>query len=403
MEKLKSALIFTITFLCVSVLSGVEAKAKDPTIKVTPKSAFIQVGKSKKFIVVKSGKISKKVNWFVNDIAGGDATVGTISEKGVYTAPATLPDGENPVSIEIKAVSIDNPAVSGKADVGVFTPPAILSMKINPSQASVVINSERTFTITMKKKGKIDDKTVKWFVYVEEDLGKGDGSKTTFTLANQNIEENSETVKVDGVEKTRDADYTINYAGGEIEFVSPPGADLSVTASYFIEGGNNTVGKIVSKGATRGVYTAPAKVSEDPTVKSKKVNIKAVSNFNEKKFAEADITITKEQVKLIAVGIGPVIDFGEVTINQEITIPIIRVFTIVTNTGDSVGWQASRIPTWLRVNPSSGGTGVQVTLEVIDTSQLNVGLNQDTVVFLSGTKGVKPLSISVFINARSGF
>ena len=79
MEKLKSALIFTITLLCISIISGVEAKAKDPTIKVLPKSSFVEVGKSKKFTITKSGKISNKVTWFVNDTPGGDDTVGTIN------------------------------------------------------------------------------------------------------------------------------------------------------------------------------------------------------------------------------------------------------------------------------------------------------------------------------------
>jgi len=31
------------------------------------------------------------VNWFVNDVAGGNTTVGTISSTGLYTAPSTLP------------------------------------------------------------------------------------------------------------------------------------------------------------------------------------------------------------------------------------------------------------------------------------------------------------------------
>jgi len=330
MKKLKTGLIFTITILFISIISGLEAKAKDPTIKVTPKTAFIQVGKSKKFIVTKSGKISKNVNWFVNYIAGGDATSGTIDAKGVYTAPATLPDGDNPVSIEIKAVSIDNPLISGKADAEVYSSPAILSIKISPSQASVVKGSKKTFTVIMKIKGTVD-KTVKWFI-------------------------------------------------------------------NDIEGGDDTVGKIVSKGKTSGVYTAPVDIPADPAV-----TIKAVSIFDDKKSATADVTIVKEQVKLIAQGIGPVIDFGEVTINQPITTPIRRIFTIKTNTGESVGWQASRIPTWLKVTPITGGTGDQVTLEVYDTSHLNIGLTQDTVNFVSGNAGVKALSIPVFINARSGF
>ena len=42
-----------------------------------------------------------QVTWFVNDVAGGNATLGTINSKGLYTAPAVLP---TTTAITIKAI-----------------------------------------------------------------------------------------------------------------------------------------------------------------------------------------------------------------------------------------------------------------------------------------------------------
>src|SRR5882757_8376818 len=47
-------------------------------------------------------KADAQVLWSVNGIAGGNATVGAISDKGLYTAPALLPD---PTSVHVTATS----------------------------------------------------------------------------------------------------------------------------------------------------------------------------------------------------------------------------------------------------------------------------------------------------------
>jgi len=67
-----------------------------------PTQQQIPVGNSVKTIAVATDGLDSVFDWYVNDTAGGSASVGTIDSEGVYTAPATVP---NPDTVTIKAVS----------------------------------------------------------------------------------------------------------------------------------------------------------------------------------------------------------------------------------------------------------------------------------------------------------
>ena len=74
--------------------------------------------------------ISSQVTWLVNGVAGGNSTVGTINEKGLYTAPAVLPSS---TSIKVTAASVSNPSQSGSAAISLENPvPVIQSAQPNP-------------------------------------------------------------------------------------------------------------------------------------------------------------------------------------------------------------------------------------------------------------------------------
>jgi hypothetical protein len=65
-----------------------------------------------------------------------------------------------------------------------------------------------------------------------ENVGTGDGSTTTFYLANTPVKPLSETIYADGLTATRDTDYTIDYDTGAITFSSPPPSGVIITADY---------------------------------------------------------------------------------------------------------------------------------------------------------------------------
>jgi hypothetical protein len=75
-----------------------------------------------------SGAGSSSVTWSVNQIAGGDATVGTISSSGLYTPPSTVPSG----LVEVEATS-QNPSATAKSAVTLQYPSVTIS-GITPAQ-----------------------------------------------------------------------------------------------------------------------------------------------------------------------------------------------------------------------------------------------------------------------------
>lgn len=56
-------------------------------ISVSPASVTVMAGKTQQFKATGSG--STAIRWMVDGIAGGNASVGTISASGLYTAPGT--------------------------------------------------------------------------------------------------------------------------------------------------------------------------------------------------------------------------------------------------------------------------------------------------------------------------
>jgi len=76
---------------------GAQAETSTGRARIAPSVARLDPGQTCKFKVVMletrldGAKMAEDVTWAVNDIPGGDDTVGRITVEGVYTAPATAP------------------------------------------------------------------------------------------------------------------------------------------------------------------------------------------------------------------------------------------------------------------------------------------------------------------------
>ena len=103
--------------------SGGSGGGSNPGVAISPAGANVRIGASQSFSATVTGAPNNDVTWSVNDMAGGDATTGTISASGMYSAPAALP---NPNSVTIKAVSTSDSSLSATVTVDVLNPiPAI--------------------------------------------------------------------------------------------------------------------------------------------------------------------------------------------------------------------------------------------------------------------------------------
>jgi hypothetical protein len=114
------------------------------TASCTP--ASVQTGKTSQCTatVTGTGSYSSQVTWSAGGVQGGNATVGTISTAGLYTAPSAVP-GTNPVTVT--ATSAADTTKSGAASLTITAAPVAVS--ISPSSPTVNTGSTLQFTATV--------------------------------------------------------------------------------------------------------------------------------------------------------------------------------------------------------------------------------------------------------------
>jgi serine protease len=124
--------------------SATSCSASTPTVLVAvcPGTASLQTGATQSFAASVANATDDSVTWEVNGVAGGDATVGTITSDGTYMAPATLPSA---AAVTVAAVYTTDSSVQGQAQVTFVTPTVTLS----PTTANVQTGATQAFTATV--------------------------------------------------------------------------------------------------------------------------------------------------------------------------------------------------------------------------------------------------------------
>jgi len=101
-------------FTSVSGSATVTITTPSVTVVVSPSSVAVSVGADQQFTATVHGSSNTNVNWSVNGIANGNSTVGTISDQGLYTAPAEVP---SPATVNVTATSQADQNASGSVIV----------------------------------------------------------------------------------------------------------------------------------------------------------------------------------------------------------------------------------------------------------------------------------------------
>jgi hypothetical protein len=83
------------------------------SVAINPTTASVNTSKTQQFTATVSGTGNTAVTWSVDDIAGGNATVGTVSGSGLYTAPAAA--GAH----QVTATSVADASKSASASITV--------------------------------------------------------------------------------------------------------------------------------------------------------------------------------------------------------------------------------------------------------------------------------------------
>jgi uncharacterized protein (DUF1800 family) len=104
--------------------STTSAASTPPAAPVTVSvngAATVTLGSTSQYAASVSGSTNQTVSWTVNQAAGGNAQLGTISATGLYTAPASMPSSP---TVSIAAISAADPTVSSSLSVALQAPPA---------------------------------------------------------------------------------------------------------------------------------------------------------------------------------------------------------------------------------------------------------------------------------------
>lgn len=107
--------------LFVASLAGIVTGCGDDylaIVAVSPSSVNLSPGGQAQFSAAVVGIEDKTVDWAVNEIIGGNETIGTISEEGLYTAPSQIPEG---ASVRIMAMCAGDASVYGEASVTIVS------------------------------------------------------------------------------------------------------------------------------------------------------------------------------------------------------------------------------------------------------------------------------------------
>jgi hypothetical protein len=217
---------------------------------ISPATAIVGANASQQFTAAIANVTSTPVTWSVDQVVGGNATVGTISGTGLYTAPTALG------SHTITAAAVANSAITASASLTVTT------ISVSPTTAALVGNATQQFTATMPG---VTNPAITW------SATGGTISATGFYTAPSQA--GSYTVTATS---TADPALTSSAAVSVILFtISPPSATVAPSGSQQftatiqgltntsvtwsvdgVVGGNATTGTITSG----GLYSAPAAI-----------------------------------------------------------------------------------------------------------------------------------------------
>ena len=269
------------------------------SVSISPTNASVRVGQSQQFSATISGTTFTGLNWLVNGVIGGNSAVGTISDSGNYTAPASVPAA----AVTVTAQSVAQSTASASARVSITAAPAAVSVSVSPASTSLQVGYSKQFSASVSG---TSNTAVNWMV--NSQLGgnalAGRISSSGMYTAPSSVPSTSVTVTAQSAAQTTasgSAAVTIMPATVSVS-ISPTNVSVPVSQSQQFSasvsgvsntavnwlvsgvlGGNSSLGTITSS----GLYTAPA------AVPSAAVVVTAQSSASPANSASAGVTITQ--------------------------------------------------------------------------------------------------------------
>jgi uncharacterized protein (DUF1800 family) len=96
------------------------------TVTVTG-PATVNLGTTGQYSAAIAGTSNQSVTWSINNVSGGNSTIGTISTTGLYTPPAAIPTTN---TIVITATSVATPTVFGTLNASIVGPVPVITTAV---------------------------------------------------------------------------------------------------------------------------------------------------------------------------------------------------------------------------------------------------------------------------------
>lgn len=240
---------------------------------VSPATKNCTEGKNYTFTSSVTGAVDPSIIWYVDGIAGGNSTVGTITSGGIYTAPASA--GTHTITAQSNA----NPAVSQNATVNVYPMPSITAA-LTATPSSILYYGTSVLTATYQdgtanlsggasninpSSSPINwttpnlDVTTTYTLTVTNPAGDSVTSTATVTVSAVTMTALGVSNSNVSVTATGAVQNTRTITGGVVSGAVDPSVTWLVNG---VAGGNATYGTI----DPTGHYTAPATLPSNPNI-----------------------------------------------------------------------------------------------------------------------------------------
>jgi hypothetical protein len=271
--------------------------AASVAVSVSPKSAQINAGLTQQFTANVNGTANTAVSWSVSGSGCSGAACGTISSRGLYTAPSTVP---SPAQVSVTATSVADPT---KKDSAVVTITPGIAVNISPLTATILTGAQQQFRVNVTGTTNTE---VTWSVVGTQCSGAACGTITASGLYTApSAVPNPPQISVTATsvaDPTRSATAQVTVVAPVVVAVSPATANVLVgshqqfkatvtgtsnTAVTWSVSGAGCTGTACGTISTTGLFTAPPSAPAQA-----QVTVKATSVADPTKSGTALVTIS---------------------------------------------------------------------------------------------------------------
>lgn len=147
------------------------------SVTISPSTVSVNVVTAQQFLVSITGGTNSVTIWKVNNITGGNSTLGVIDSNGLYHAPVTVP---SPATVNVTATSFEDQLVSATSAVTI-TPAPVVSITSPSAPVTVSSGSANTVNFSATETGGTGN-VILWSVGLAGGIPIPGGNSTVGTI-----------------------------------------------------------------------------------------------------------------------------------------------------------------------------------------------------------------------------